>query len=72
MIVQDFLFDPKALIVRPKLFFLNFVTAASPQPNNKEFTQRKRQQQLLTCNTPSSKGCKWYFITYSVLTEKKH
>ena len=27
-----------------------------PQPNNEKFTKRGRQQQLLTCNTPSSKG----------------
>ena len=41
------------------------------QLNNEEFTQRRRQQQLLTCNTPSSKGYSWCFITYSVLTGKK-
>ena len=27
-----------------------------PQPNNKGFTQRRRQQQLIAFNTPSSKG----------------
>ena len=26
------------------------------QSNNKEFTQRRLQQQLLSCNAPSSKG----------------
>ena len=33
--------------------------------------QWKRQQQSLTCNTPSSKYHRWCFITYSVLTGKK-
>ena len=32
--------------------------------------QRRRKQQLLTCNTPTSKGCSC-FITYSVWTGKK-
>ena len=41
-----------------------------PKPNNKKFTQQRRQQQILTCNTPSSKGYTC-FITYSVLTRKK-
>ena len=30
-----------------------------------------RRQQQLACNTPSSKCHSWYFITYSVLIEKK-
>ena len=34
-----------------------------PQSNNKEFTQRRRQQQLLTCNTQSSKRYSWCFVT---------
>ena len=42
-----------------------------PQPNNEEFKQRGRQQQLLTCNTPSPKDYSWCFITSSVLTGKK-
>ena len=33
--------------------------------------QRRRKQQLLTCNTPSYKCHSRCFITYSVLTEKK-
>ena len=41
------------------------------QPNDMEFTQKRRQQQLLACNTPSSKVYGRCFIMYSVLTGKK-
>lgn len=39
--------------------------------SNKKFTQRRRKLQLLTYNTPSSKGYCLCFFTYSLLTTKK-
>ena len=38
-----------------------------PKPNNKEFMQSSWQQQLLTCNTRSSKGYSWCIVMSSVL-----
>ena len=38
----------------------------NPQPNNEKFMKWGRQQQLLTCITPSCKGYSWCFITFCI------
>ena len=44
---------------------------SSPEKTNKGRRQQRRQQrQLLTYNTPSSKGYSWCFTTYSALNKK--
>ena len=55
------------------LFFLRAYQSlySKPQRNYKEFAKRRWQRQLLTYNTPNSKGYSQCFITYFVLRGKK-
>ena len=71
--VAKFLNNKRSHTVFKTFFFLEAYQNqyVKLQPNNKEFTERRRQQQLVTCNTPSYSGYNWFFIIYFVLTVKK-